>query len=360
MTEFGPGFMTRGTKSPAPSSEFERIRWLKKLTSRLGHPPRGGRLLIGIGDDAALWSPPAGNAVVLTTDSQVEGVHFRREWLSPHQIGARAVAAAASDIAAMAATPGGVLLSFTLPRETPDSFFRALFRGALQEACRNGLAVLGGNLSCGPLTLSVTAVGSVHARRAVLRSGARPGHGLYVTGWPGRSRLGLAVLTRGSPGRTIAHRRAVSLGVRAFAEPHPRIEEALFLAREADPRAMLDLSDGLAQDLEHILGADAALGRGLGAVLDGGRMADLFKKGGCGALARRLGLDPLDLVLEGGEDYELLFAAPAGRPERIAERFRRRFGIPLTRIGTVEARPGLRLEGRRGRITAAGHDHFRG
>ena len=346
-----------------PSSEFERIRWLQRLTSRLGSPPRSGRTLLGIGDDAALWSPPAGTAVVLTTDSQVEGIHFRREWLPPRQIGARAVATAASDIAAMAAIPGGVLLSFTLPRETSDSFFRALYRGALGEAKRQGLAVLGGNLSSGPLTLTVAVVGSVHPRRAVLRRGARPGDGIYVTGWPGRSRLGLAMVKRGVRGMLVGHRKAVSACVRAFAEPRPRIREGQFLASHTRLHAMLDLSDGLAQDLGRILEIGstprAAAEDGVGAVLDGRGLADLLGENGCGALARRLGLDPLAIVLEGGEDYELLFTAPAGGPERIASRFRRRFGIPLTRIGTIEGRPGLHLEGQTKRIAAAGYDHFR-
>jgi thiamine-monophosphate kinase len=354
-----------------PSSEIERVRWLRSVAGGGGRPPAGarapagGKVLLGIGDDAALLRPPAGHAVVLTVDAQVEGVHFLSGWLTPAEIGARAVAASASDLAAMAALPAGVLISITLPAAAPDSLFRGLFRGALAEARRAGLAVLGGNLSSGPLSVSVTAVGSVLPREPLTRSGARAGDGIFVTGWPGRAAIGRAVIESGSRGVGRFGGRAASACRRAFAAPSPRIEEARRLARSLRPRAMIDISDGLSRDLAHLLGSGirAGGGRVLGAALDAGLIRSLIEEEGCGELARRLGLDPLEAALSGGEDYELLLAAPARGADSIALRFRKSFGLPLTRVGSVERRPGLRLVGEwlpaRGRkISASGYDHF--
>lgn len=342
------------------SRELERIRWILSLGGR-PEPAGSGRVVIGNGDDAAVWIPPPGAAAVLTVDAQVEGIHFLPGWLTPGEIGARAVAASASDLAAMAARPGGILLAITLPREVPESFFRALYRGALGEARREGLTVLGGNLSAGALTVTVTAVGSVRPAEAVSRSGGRPRDGLYVTGWPGRSSIGLALLrARRKP--AASNHRAALLCRRAFASPRPRLSEACALARLVRPRAMVDLSDGLCRDLSHLLGAGvqsaarASRGHRLGAALFTERLEALLLEGGCAALSRSLGLDPLAAALHGGEDYELLFAADPLRVDPILARFRARFGIPLTRIGTVESRPGLRAGGKE--IRARGFDHF--
>jgi thiamine-monophosphate kinase len=338
--------------------EFERIRWLRAAAE--GAPVRGGspagRLFLGIGDDAALWSPPSGEAAVLTVDAQVEGIHFRRGWLTAGQIGARAVATSASDLAAMAARPGGVLLAMFLPPDTEERFFRDLFRGAANEARRAGLAILGGNLSAGPLAVSVTSVGSARPERAVGRRGARPGDGAYVTGWPGRSRIGRALL-EAAGGEPRASRRARGACLRAFRTPRARLAEARYLAERVRPRSMIDVSDGVAQDLGHLLEEGSRRGRALGAVLELSRLAALLEEGGCGALARSLGLDPSATALSGGEDYELLLSAEPEIADRAAREFRRRFGIPLTRIGTVVPQPGLRSEDGRP-IHPPGFDHF--
>jgi thiamine-monophosphate kinase len=334
------------------SLEFDRIRWLDGITRRISPGGSCGRVHLAIGDDAALWTPPAGCAAVLTVDVQVEGIHFRSGWLRPEEIGARAVAASASDLAAMAARPGGILLALTIPRGTPESTFRALYRGALEEARRSGLEVLGGNLSSGPLQLSVTAVGAVRPGEAVARGGARPGDGIYVTGWPGRSRIGRGVLEAPAAGRP--GERAC---LRAFKAPRARIREALWIAGRFRPRAMVDISDGLALDLSHILEMSPSLGKRPGAVLDLPAIGALLEDGGAGGLARSLGLNPIEAALTGGEDYELLFAAASGPAGRAAAGFRRRFGIPLTRVGTVVKDPGIRSSDG-GKIRAGGFDHF--
>ena len=342
-----------------PAGEFDLIRWLERATGRAarGGPRPTGRTILGIGDDAALWQPPAGHAVVLTVDAQVEGIHFRRGWLAPGEIGARAVSVSASDLAAMAARPAGILLDITLPRGRPESFFRALYRGALAEARRLGLAVLGGNISAGPLQVSVTSTGAARPGGVLTRAGARPGDGIYVTGWPGRASIGLALLASRRRARSRAAGAAVKRCLRAFISPRARIAEALEIARTIRPRSMIDLSDGLTQDLGHIL--ERSSGR-RGAVLDEQAICGLIGEGGVAGLCGRLRIDPLAAALGGGEDYELLFTAPPGRTERAARAFRRRFGIPITRIGTVIDGEGLFLKCFDGpqRIEPRGYDHF--
>jgi len=348
------------------SLEFERIRWLTRLTGSASPRGMAGRTILGIGDDAALWQAPRGHGTVLTVDIQVEGVHFRRAWLSPGEMGARAVAASASDLAAMAARPAGVLLSFTLPQGTSEGFFRALYRGALEEARRTGLRILGGNLSSGALQIAVTSVGAVLPRDALRRSGARVGDGIYVTGWPGRSRIGRGILEADGRTRAAVPARARAACRRAFARPKARIREALWIRRRLHPRSMVDISDGLSLDLLHILeqgtGSGTARRRCPGAVLDAERIIGLLQEGRCAAAARRLDLDPLEAALSGGEDYEILFTAPPGAADRSGPAFRRLFAIPLTRIGTVERQGGIRLRQETGgggrRVAAKGFDHF--
>jgi thiamine-monophosphate kinase len=342
------------------AGEFDLIRWLERETVRA---PRGalpsGHVVLGIGDDAALWNPPPGHAAVLTVDAQVEGVHFRPGWLTPGEIGARAVSVSASDLAAMAARPAGVLLDITLPRGRPESFFRALYRGALAEARRLGLAVLGGNISAGPLQVSVTSIGAARPASALRRAGARPGDGIYVTGWPGRAAIGRSLLARRGRARARTAGAAGKRCLRAFVAPRARIAEALEIARAIRPRSMVDLSDGLTQDLAHIL--ERSSGR-TGAILDEWAIVDLIGDGGVAALCWKSRIDPLAAALAGGEDYELLFTAPPGRAERGAPAFRRRFGIPLTRIGAVIASEGIFLggDGPPRRIQPRGYDHFGG
>lgn len=346
-----------------PPGELERIRWIAKTAGIPAGKGVSGRTILGIGDDAALWKAPAGHAAVLTVDVQVEGVHFHSAWLRPEEIGIRAVASSASDLAAMAARPAGILVAISLPGRTTERFFRGLYGGILEEARRLGLAVLGGNLSAGPLQVSITSIGSARPEEAVARAGARPGDGLYVTGWPGRAFLGQALLSRKGMRKKLGRGAAGKACVRAFATPRARIEEARWIAGSARPRALIDLSDGLALDLSRILERSAAPGRSPGADLSRDSIISLLEEDGCHALASRLGVSPLGAALEGGEDYELLLAAPAAAAERASENFRKRFGIPLTRIGTVTRQRGLRLMGKgipgKGRkIRPGGFDHF--
>ncbi len=346
------------------TSERERLRWLSEWTEQ--HGSRSANVPIGLGDDAAAWSPPPGDSVVLSVDVQVEGVHFRREWLSLYELGRRAIDVSASDLAAMAARPGSVLLALNVSQETPEADFRELFRGLAERAREHDLAILGGNLSRGPLSISVTVVGSAPAEHLLRRDGAREGDAIYVTGQPGRAGLGRALLERAPLERDPAEGTIEAEAIRRFIAPQARLKEAPALREEFDPHAMIDLSDGLAADLSHVLAASASgAGKPLGAILDRRALRAVLEGSSPGeeasdaftTLASRLGVDPLTAVLEGGEDYELLFtASPRERAPPEEE-------LPVTRIGEIIAGDGELLisgDGTTTRWEVREFDHFGG
>jgi thiamine-monophosphate kinase len=326
------------SSAPRGSVELRRIRWIRDLEGPSPGPP----LSLGIGDDAAIWRPAPGSAAVLTVDTQVEGVHFRKDWLTPREIGSRAVAASLSDLAAMAARPACILASLVLDPRFPEADFRHLYRGIRAAALRHGAPVAGGNLSSGPFSVTITAVGEGDPRRLLRRSGARPGDEIWVTGTPGLARLGLARLEASRARRRPAERGAAAASLRAFLAPRPRIAEALHIASVWRPGAMIDLSDGLASDLQRLLEASsAALGQRLGAEIE-----EVLFLGMTPLVhaARALGVEPVAAALAGGEDYELLFTArPRRDADLLAARFRKAFRLPIVRVGHVLPRPGIRL-----------------
>ena len=200
----------------------------------------------GIGDDAAVLTVPEGHRLVASTDASFEGVHFRREWLTPREIGARAAAAALSDLAAMAATPLGLLLALALPQSwLPE--IEEVARGVGELASRSRCPIVGGNLTrADVLSLTITVLGS--AVSPLARAGARVGDVLYVTGQLGGSVSALQALTRGMPVRDADRQR--------FAAPRPRLDEARWLA-ERGASAAIDISDGLLADAGHLAAASA-------------------------------------------------------------------------------------------------------
>jgi thiamine-monophosphate kinase len=342
------------------------------LVARLAAAPAGGRtapgsprLVVGIGDDAAVLTPASGRHLLLTTDFLAEGIHFRAAWTPGALLGRKAVAVNLSDIAAMGGVPLAGLLSVGLPRAASPELARAVARGAVDRARRHGVALAGGDTGAARhLLVSVTLLGEVEPGRAVLRDGARPGHGLYVTGVLGASAAGLALLRRGARWslpdrglprgrRTPGIRRAARALLRAHLDPVPRLAAGRLLGRSGAAAAMIDVSDGLLQDLPRLCGAS-----GTGAVVEEAALpvspaaAAIFGS----QKARRL-------ALIGGEDYELLFAArDADAPAlgRLAARLR----LPITRLGQVLPRPaGVRLLTRDGRFVPfgsirGGFEHF--
>ncbi|MDX1675250.1 MAG: thiamine-phosphate kinase [Longimicrobiales bacterium] len=295
VTELGPG------------REFDLIRRFIE-----GGVRPGASVRVGPGDDCAVVT---GAALAITSDMSVEDVHFRRSWLEPAEIGYHAAAASLSDLAAVAARPIGILASIALGPGDEDGYGDTVMAGIGAAARDAGVTLLGGDVtrSPGPLVLDVTAVGD--APEPVLRTGARPGHGVWVTGRLGAAAAAVDAWLAGET--PAADARA------AFARPVPRLEEALWLRERSVPAAMVDLSDGIAGDAGHIAAAN-----GVRLVI----RADALPV--AAAAAGRP--DPVRLAAAGGEDYELCFTSPAGAVETVRDAFVERFGVELTEVGGVE------------------------
>jgi thiamine-monophosphate kinase len=275
-----------------PGDEFARIARIAQI---LG-PPGDPRLIpIGIGDDAAVIDPAAlapGERLVWTIDAVVEGVHFRREWLSFEDLGFRATVAATSDVLAMGARPLAAIVGWTLPADIDDLATEAIARGQRAAAELEGMSVVGGNLSSGPLSLTTAVLGATTA--PIGRRGARAGDRLVVVGTLGEAALGRLCLERAETAG-----EAVSL-VAAFRRPQILRKEALTLAAMA--HAMIDVSDGLCQDAGHLAEAGAVR-----AVIEAGRLASRRSPRAI-AMGMRLHVDVEALELGGGDDYALVAA----------------------------------------------------
>lgn len=303
---------------------------------------RRADLRVGIGDDAAVLRPPTDRELAVAVDTIVAGVHFP-EATPPAAIGYRALAVNLSDLAAMGADPAWVLLALTLPEED-EIWLEQFAAGFMRLAEASGLALVGGDTTRGPLSVTVTVLGFLPVGRALLRSGARPGDLICVSGMPGAAAAGLRALQEDRHGPAAEVLRA------RFLYPAPRCVLGGQLLGRAT--AAIDVSDGLAADLGHILEQS-----GVGARLEAGRLplapeaVELF-----GATAAR------ELALTGGDDYELCFTLPDEQFASLA-RLARELGLPLTRIGVIEDRPGLRIldvDGQPLRLARAGYDHFGG
>jgi len=321
--------MSRREPTVGELGEFPLI---DRLRRRWGGASRPAELPVGIGDDALVLRLRPGRDLLATTDLLREDVHFRRAWNRWEDLGWKAAAIGLSDIAAMGGRPRCVLVSLELPPRVPVRWIDACYRGLARALRPHGAAIAGGNLARSPhgITIEVTVLGEVERGRALLRSGGRAGDALWVTGWPGRAAAGLALL---------GHARARGLaGFRpllgAFLRPQPRLREMRWLRARARLHAAIDLSDGLSGDLERL----AAESR-LAAMVDVSRLPLLPSVARAAARLRR---DPRVWQIHGGEDYELLLAAPSGGLERLAAKFRRRFRIPLTCIGALERGRGIR------------------
>jgi thiamine-monophosphate kinase len=275
------------------NSERSRVERLARWLWAGGLPPG---VLVSIGDDAAVLAPGR-SAFVATVDVSVEGVHFRRAWLSMQELGARSLMAAASDLAAMGARPRGALSSLILPGDVTDADLEGLARGQAAAAGTLATAVIGGNLSRGG-ELSVTTTVLGEAERPLARSTAKPGDVVAVAGPIGLARAGLLALERGERGG------AFDAAINAWRKPIARIDEGLAAASTA--HAAIDLSDGLTIDAWRVAEASGVrIVLASNAVLAAGGEA-------LANAARALGVDALELALVGGEDYALLATFPQG------------------------------------------------
>jgi thiamine-monophosphate kinase len=324
--------------------EFEL---LAKLRERL--PPAGPQVRLGSGDDAAVTVP--GGATATSVDAIVDGVHFRRGEAPPQTTGRKALAAALSDLAAMGAEAGEAYVVLAAPPDLTEEEFDGLLEGLLELAAETGTTLAGGDLTQAPaLTLAVTVVGHApQADRLIPRSGARPGDLLVVTGELGAAAAGRLLLDNPGFVEALADSTAGHLRARQL-DPIPRLRSGQALAA-AGATAMIDLSDGLAGDAQHIARAS-----GVALTIEAGSLP-LAK--GVAAVAAAAGRDPLELAASGGEDYELLAALPAEHLTSATRRMAEMGETTLTEIGEVVGGEGveLRLPGG-GRLESRGYDHF--
>ena len=310
--------------------EFDRIRAIAMAL---------GDRAVGLGDDCALLELGT-EQLAISTDISIEGTHFRREWLSLDEIGWRAAAGALSDLAAVGAEPVGLLASLALAADSPSAAFTSLMDGVGRAVAAVGGKVLGGDLSRGPvLTIDITVIG--RTARAIRRSGARPGDGVWVTGRLGSAR---AALLDFLAGRTVDPVSRAS-----FAHPSPRIAAGRWLARNG-AHAMIDLSDGLAGDAGHL-----AVSSNVAIVIE---LERIPLGAGVREAAEVAGESSALLAARGGEDYELLVALPEEFSSGHAAACEAETGTPLTRIGTVTPGEGVEFTLAGNAVQLRGFDHF--
>jgi thiamine-monophosphate kinase len=322
-----------------PLSEKKLIQ---KIRSEIRRYTRNRKSLVtGIGDDCAVLRVSPGRELLVTTDFSIENVHFRRQWHGPELVGRRCLTRGLSDIAAMGGEPLAAFLSLAIPNDLPQKWVTRFLRGLLDLAQEFAVPLAGGDTaqSLGGIQADIVVVGSVPRGQAILRSGAKPGDHLYVTGELGGAAAALERLRES---------KSKPLGAKLI--PHlsalPRVAVGKWLRQRRMASAMIDLSDGVSTDLEHICAESR-----VGAEID----EEAIPRARVG---RGKGNDrvAMEFALHGGDDYELLFASSAAVPSKIA-------GVPVTRIGRVTRSTGMRLIGsnRKPRVLKpGGWEHFTG
>ena len=299
---------------------------------------RTKNIALGIGDDCAILRVPASHEILVTTDFSLEGVHFRREWHSPEIVGRRCLVRGLSDIAAMGGEPVAAFLSLALPRSVRKSWVDRFLNGLLHLAREFDVTLAGGDTaeSSGKILADIVVVGSAPRGKVLRRDGARPGHGVFVTGSLGGSAATLRLLRAG--------RKLRRKDYPEHFHPTPRIKSGRFLLEKKLASSMIDISDGLSTDLTHICEESH-----VGAEID----ASLIPRSKIGRPGREV---DLKFALHGGDDYELLFTASEGKrvPESIA-------GVRITRIGTITRNRQILIHtgGKVSLLRPEGWQHFR-
>ena len=322
------------------------IAQIRRAAKRTSSSPssKNSAIQTGIGDDCAIVRPPSSAGkptdILITTDFALEGIHFRRDWHSAESVGRRCLARGLSDIAAMGGDPIAAFLSLALPRDLPQAWVQRFIRSLLSFGRKYGVTLAGGDTAESPhgILADIIVMGAVPKGKALLRSGARPGDRVYVSGKLGGSAAAVLALQNNL-------RR--KLNPRDYPRqffPEPRIQLGRTLREKKLASAMIDTSDGLSTDLAHICKES-----GVGAELQ----AEAIPRASVGRPAHVV---DLELALRGGEDYELLFTAPNGKriPERIA-------GTRITAIGRITRGRGILLKcgGSTHELKPQGWEHFR-
>lgn len=321
---------------------------LIKHLSRLLHP---GRIPVELGDDTAAIPMEAGYWLLATTDTLVEGVHFRRDWARPWEIGYKSMAVNISDIASMGGLPTYALISLSLPGSLETDWVEQLYLGL--EACAGqwGVAIVGGDTVSGPqISLTVTLLGKVEAGRALTRGGGRVGDLLLVTSDLGGSSAGLDELISPSPQYSASVREKV---LQKHLLPVPRLCEGRLLVSSAGAGALTDLSDGLAQGIKEICSASKT---GAEIYIDSLPIASYTRK-----VAAAHGKQAFEYALFGGEDYELLFSVHPSQAPALKAALKSSCGTVASVIGCLlPSQEAISLVGKTGRfpLEKGGHDHF--
>ena len=386
MQPFGELALIEEIRSEQIRSEKLRLQQSKagQIRARAGKPPSGRgaarNLILGIGDDCAILRPPRGHELLVTTDFTLEGRHFRRDLHPPESVGHRSLARGLSDLAAMGARPLAAFLSLALPSEmlatrTGREWLAGFFAGLNALARLHTVPLAGGDTSESPpnstqslILADIVLVGSAPAGRALRRSTARPGDALYVTGHLGGSAAELALLERRAQAlkkSAQAHKKLAALRPSSTVDPNahpqlypqPRLAVGHALLGRRLATAAIDLSDGLSTDLAHLCRESHVGAEIIAAALPIHPL--VLEIAAAKSFASGPALESLRIAnpLHGGEDYELLFAAPpaAHLPRSIA-------GVRITRIGTLTRGKAITLIDSRGRRTTlkpAGWEHFR-
>lgn len=313
--------------------------------------PRADQVALGIGDDCALLAPAPGKQLAISTDMLVQGRHFFPD-VDPTALGHKALAVNLSDLAAMGARPLGFTLALALP-EADDTWLSQFASGLFALADAHACPLIGGDTTRGPLNICITVFGEVAPGQALRRSAARPGHDVYLSGSTGEARLALAWLQEAHWARAHLPHHALEQVRHRLERPSPRTALGLALAEindPADPISAIDISDGLAGDLTHVLAAS-----GVGAELLWNAMPLPA------ALACLASAWQQECVLRGGDDYELVFTAAPERRHAI-EAAARSSQTVVQRIGRITSAPGLRLIDAQGVATECrakgSFDHF--
>ena len=301
-----------------------------------------GRVIIrGIGDDAAVLRVGSDRDCLVTTDFTLEGIHFRREWHSPESVGHRCLTRGLSDIAAMGGEPLAIFLSLALPRQLPQSWINRFVASLSSLAVKHGSTLAGGDTSQSPngILADIIVIGAVPKGKAILRSGAKPGDRIYVSGALGGSAAALARL------RKHPKKKSDPRVYPRYFFPEPRVELGRLLRGKNLASAMIDTSDGLSTDLSHICEES-----GVGAEIESSNIP----RARVGKPAHEV---DLELALHGGEDYELLFTAPKRKhiPNRIA-------GVMISEIGKITRSKEIFLKNESGQVSKLhpqGWEHFR-
>lgn len=347
-----PPWSFADTATVAEIGEHALIGWIRAAVA--AHPAPPG-VIVGIGDDAAVVMPVRNHAEVLTTDIQVEDVHFAWAWSTPQAIGRRALHVNLSDLAAMGASPRLALLSLGLPASLSGARLHGVLSGFLDAAREAGVALVGGNVSrADSLVLDLTLSGAVKARHVLRRDRARAGDEVYVSGTVGGAAAGLAWLqAASSAGEVVEPDGPVGEALTLFRSPTARVALGVQVARNRAASACMDTSDGLADALQQI-GTSSGVGMRIERSL-------IPQHPAVAAVAAADSSDPWALALAGGEDYELVFTVPRRVRRTFLHATGRRNLPPVTRVGVCTREPAMLLVDETG-VTSPlpqGHEHFR-